>query len=54
VNGVLAGLIPVAIGFAVSPISSEGVLLRNNHKIVFWITGLLGLVFLARSIPILL
>jgi threonine/homoserine/homoserine lactone efflux protein len=29
-------------------------LLRNNHKIMFWVCGLLGLVFLARSLPALL
>ncbi|TLM99316.1 MAG: hypothetical protein FDZ75_00360 [Actinobacteria bacterium] len=29
-------------------------LLRNNHKIMFWVTGVLGIVFVARALPVLL
>ena len=29
-------------------------LLRNNHKIMFWVCAVLGLVFLARALPALL
>lgn len=31
--------------------SLKEVLLRNNHKVMFWVTGVLGTVFLAQAIP---
>lgn len=32
----------------------KAVLLRNNHKIMFWVCGLIGAVMLARGVPALL
>ena len=35
-------------------IAMKEALLRNNHKIMFWVTGVLGLVFVGRALPTLL
>jgi hypothetical protein len=32
-------------------IAMKEALLRNNHKIMFWVTGVLGLLFLGRALP---
>jgi len=35
-------------------IAMKEALLRNNHKIMFWVTGVLGLLFLVRALPSLI
>ena len=35
-------------------IAMKEALLRNNHKIMFWVTGVLGLLFLGRAVPSLI
>ena len=35
-------------------IAMKEALLRNNHKIMFWVTGVLGLLFLGRALPSLI